>query len=461
MTTTPATPEPLFEVVFGSFWRERDLAGSPRLLLAALGAGLLAAVVVPYRELGIGTFLVFVAVAIVVSSADVRRRRHAPALVLALALGSMVFVRDAQWIVVLCVLASLAVGAATLVPVRSFTSLVVAGIAVPLAGLRGLPWLGRSIVAGRAGALSWAVIRTVVLSALLVLVFGGLFASADALFAAWAGTVVPDLSPESVVLRGFVTVSVAGATLAFSYVALNPPAVSGLAIAAPPVRRTFEWLAPVLLVIAVFAMFVVAQLAVMFGGHDYLRRTTGVTYADYVHQGFGQMCVATVLTLAVVAVAAHRAPRSRSRDRLLLRSCLGSLCALALVVVASALYRMHVYEDAFGFTRLRLLVSVFEGWLGLLLVLVLLAGIRLRGAWLPLAGVVTGAAALLGLALLNPDGYIATHNLDRFERTGKIDLGYLSGLSADASSALEGSPVELPCPTGDDWLEWNLGRARC
>jgi hypothetical protein len=134
---------------------------------------------------------------------------------------------------------------------------------------------------------------------------------------------------------------------------------------------------------------------------------------------------------------------------------------LALVVVASALYRMHVYEDAYGFTRLRLLVSVFEGWLGLLLVLVLVAGIRLRGAWVPLASVLSGAVAVLGLALVNPDGYVAAQNLDRYERTGKIDSVYLRSLSADAAPALDGSPADLPCPTGDDWLEWNLARARC
>ena len=33
------------------------------------------------------------------------------------------------------------------------------------------------------------------------------------------------------------------------------------------------------------------------GGHDYVRRVTGLTYADYVHQGFGQLTIATLLTL--------------------------------------------------------------------------------------------------------------------------------------------------------------------
>ena len=55
---------------------------------------------------------------------------------------------------------------------------------------------------------------------------------------------------------------------------------------------------------------------------------------------------------------------------------------MTIVVVVSALYRMHLYEEAYGFTRLRLLVSVFEGWLGVVVLLVLVAGVvGGRGGW--------------------------------------------------------------------------------
>jgi hypothetical protein len=203
----------------------------------------------------------------------------------------------------------------------------------------------------------------------------------------------------------------------------------------------------------------------MFGGHAYVQRTTGLTYADYVHQGFGQLTVATVLTLLVVAVAARRAPRSTPRDRVVLRAVLGVLCGLTLVVVASALYRMHVYEQAYGFTRLRLLVSVFEAWLGLVVVLVMAAGLRLRAWWVPRAVLVSGAVALLLLAAANPDAFIARHNVERYQTTGRLDPAYLAGLSADAVPALTAAGAELGCvraaqPAHDDWLEWNLGRSR-
>lgn len=471
--TVPATfaRKPVLDTVFGDLWPDAQAKGHPRLVAAALAVGGLGAVVVPFRGPGLAMFLTFASVCGVVAVADRRfvMPSHAGAALLCLLLTATVVVRDAAWIVVLCLLAAFAVGATTLSGGRSVPGMLASGAAIPLAGVRGLPWLGRSLSAGGMPARWWPLVRTVGLSALLVLVFGALFASADALFASWVGVLVPDLRVETLLVRGFVGAAVAGPTLAGVYVALTTPRVERLALpAGRPVTRRFEWLVPVGLVLVTFTVFLAAQLTALFGGHDYLRRTTGLTYADYVHQGFGQLTCATVLTLAVIAAAMRKASRESAVDRLLLRVMLGVLCGLTLVVVASALSRMHLYEEAYGFTRLRLLVSVFEGWLGLVVVLVLLAGLTLRGPWVPRASVLAGAGMLLVLAALNPDAYIAERNIERFEQTGKIDWYYLSALSADAAPALTRLPEDIRhCATtgievqqDDDWLEWNLGRWR-
>jgi hypothetical protein len=264
-----------------------------------------------------------------------------------------------------------------------------------------------------------------------------------------------------------VAVAVAGPTLAAAYLALNPP---DLGIWSGPggagSARRWEWLVPVLLVDAVFVLFVAAQLSVLFGGHDYVQRTTGLTYAEYVHQGFGQLTVATLLTLLVVWAASHWAGEGAG-DRAWLRVSLGLLCALTLVVVGSALHRMNLYEDAYGLTRLRLVVYVFEGWLGLLVVAVAVAGLVRWGVWLPRVALVTGVCALLGLAAINPDARIAQQNLDRYAETGTIDWQYLRNLSGDAVPVFEDrSETEIACglprywTQSDDWLAWNLGRSR-
>ncbi len=109
----------------------------------------------------------------------------------------------------------------------------------------------------------------------------------------------------------------------------------------------------------------------------------------------------------------------------------------ALVVVVSALWRMSVYEEAYGFTRLRVFVSAFEIWLGALFVLVLIAGLRLRARWLAPAVVAAWVLTLIGLAALNPDRFIAEQNIARYHRGATLDVPYLSSLSSDAAPALD------------------------
>jgi hypothetical protein len=168
-----------------------------------------------------------------------------------------------------------------------------------------------------------------------------------------------------------------------------------------------------------------------------------------------------------VWAAARKAPRQTAGDLLWLRGSLGLLCLMTLVVVASALYRMHVYQEAYGFTRARLLVDVFEAWLGLVVLLVIAAGVTLKARWIPRAAVLSGAGAVLVLTAVNPDAWIAEHNLDRYAETGKVDWAYLQDLSADLVPALEGQPEDVvrcalmgQTKVDDDWLEWNLGRHR-
>ncbi len=484
-TAPPSTPSraavpSLTDTAFGDFWPDRAVPGNVAVLLGALGVGVLAGVVLPFRSLGLGTFLVLVAAGGVLLAAS--RHRHDPftltCAALCLALSATVVIRDAEWIVLLCLFAGAGLCAVGLVRGRSVPSFLLAALAWPLAGLRGLPWLGRTArrITGLGGGA--ALPRTAVWSVLGITVFALLFASADALFAEWAdalfaewvGALVPDLGSADLAARAFVTVGIGGIVLAGAYLALNPPGTERGERGergARPVAHRFEWLAPVLVVDAVFIVFLVAQATVIFGGHDYLQRTTGLTYAEYVHQGFGQLTVATALTLLVVWAATRKARKDTSADRAWIRVSLGLLCALTLVVVASALYRMHLYQEAYGFTRMRLLVDVFEGWLGALVLATIAAGVTLRAAWLPRFWLFTGVALLLGLAAINPDAWIARQNLDRYEASGTVDWHYLGDLSDDALPVLATLPQHLAeCALAidgrerDDWLEGNLGRSQ-
>ncbi len=468
----PASRAPLRTPSLRRVWPDPGRPAAPGALAAALGLGLLAAAMLPGHRVGAGALVVLLVLMGVAGRMARARAGLFPVAggALCLALGAVLVLRDAGWVVALCVLAALAVGVVTLSGARTVPGLLASALAVPVACVRGWPWVRRGIAAVTAGrrAAVWPVARTTLLTSVLMLAFGSLFASADAVFAQWTDLLLPDPS-LGLLGRRLVTFSVVAAlTLALAYVATVRPRLDRLARPSGVPVRHFEWAVPVLTVDVVFAVFLGAQVSTLFGGDAYVQRTTGLTYAEYVHQGFGQLVAATVLTLVVVTTAARRAGRRREFDRALLRVLLGLLCVLTLVVVGSALYRLYVYEQAYGFTRLRLLVAAFEVWLGALLVLLLLAGIRLRGRWLPRSGLFTGAVVILALALLNPDAYIAQRNVERFERTGRIDWVYLRWLSADSVPVLDRLPEPYrscalngiaPVPE-DDLLGWNLGRAR-
>jgi len=466
--TTSVEAPPVVDPLFGRFWPDAPGAGRG-VLLAAFGVGVLGATIMFDHDPGLALFVVLAAAGATVAGWAKHRRDPftLTCLVLAALCTLPVLLLDAEWIVALCLVAGVACMLVGATRGSRLAEFVVAGLAWPASLVRSSAWVSRTMSGIVGSGRAPRVVLTAVWSLLGVLVFGVLFVSADAVVAGWADDLLPDLTVATLVQRVFLGVFVGLATLTAAYLALNPPNVSSVpGRTARAAAHRFEWLVPVLLVDAVFAVFVAAQITVLFGGHDYVQRTTGLTYAEYVHQGFGQLTVATVLMLVVVWAAARRVGPTAG-DRLSMRLSLGLLCALTLVVVGSALHRMSLYQEAYGFTRARLLVDVFEGWLGVVVLAVALAGVvRWRG-WLTRFALVTGVVGLLGIAALNPDAWIARQNVERYEQTGTIDWQYLSSLSDDAVPTL----LDLPEPLrscalvggrdlADEPLEWNLGRAR-
>ena len=228
---------------------------------------------------------------------------------------------DAGWIQVLGLVAAAAVFLCGVTGARTMPGIVLTGLAWPLASLRGLPWFGRSLRIAGTGSRTPALVRTVAWSLLGLGVFGTIFASANPVFgvvgrparAQPRASTTSSAGPSSACF-------VFAATLGAAYLALNPADVEVLGERRPtPLANRFEWLVPVLVVDAVFLAFIAAQARALVGGRDYIEASTGLTYADYVHQGFGQLTLATALTVLVVWVASRRAGVTRRRPALAAR----------------------------------------------------------------------------------------------------------------------------------------------
>lgn len=130
---------------------------------------------------------------------------------------------------------------------------------------------------------------------------------------------------------------------------------------------------------------------------------------------------------------ARRADRRQAR---LFNGLCTLLILLVLVLLASALRRMGLYEDAYGYTHLRLYVHIFMLWLAAAFVWLLVA-LWARPDRFAVGGFVAALGFLVTVNLVNPDASIAQQNLARYRATGKLDVAYLSSaVSEDGVPAL-------------------------
>ncbi|WP_460724291.1 DUF4153 domain-containing protein [Nocardia heshunensis] len=430
---------------------------------------------------------------------------------LALALLGVGTVRDAGWLFVLCAVGAVVAGSLAVVP-RSVHGLWFDALAVPFAAVISPPWLYRAMqrARGRMGGGSQRVWWSVAVAAGLLVIMVPLLSGADAVFAGLVDGLLPHIDVPAVVRWGVVFVIAGAGTAGALYLLAGPPpghAEDGVGIeygsdvedsaddadsadhadsadddadddylaAGDPlgwmgIRRfsPLEWGIPVGALSIVFVAFVGTQIAVLFGGDGYVQRTAALTYAEYARGGFWQLSIVSMLTLAVIGAVLRFARQSSPDERRWLRVAVAVVCGLTLVIVASALHRMWLYQQAYGFTVMRLLVEVFEGWIALVYVLVLASLVRLRRDWVPRAAVGAAVVTLLGLAVLNPEGFVAERNIDRWQSGRSLDTDYLSKLSADVLPAAD----RLPDPqraaianvirarlSDDPWQGWNYARA--
>lgn len=462
----PPPPGPV-DRALAAFWAHGREPAGVRVLGLCGAAGVAGGVLLVGQEPGLGVALAAAVVWAGALPALWRRRDAVDLLVVTLSvlLVSVVAVRSAGWVVWLCLLAAAWTATSAASGARAGWAVVAAPATWVAGALRALPWvrhgLGQAVGGRRAQVLAW--LRTLGLTTVLLVVFGALFASADQVFASY----LPTFSWGDLPARVVVAVLVALAAAALATLALHPPVWSTARVPeGRPAERT-AWLTPVVALDALVLAFVGVQVGGVLGGHQHVLETAGLSYAQYARAGFGQLVVVTVLTLLVVTVAARHAPRATRRDRIVVRAALGTLCLGTLGVVASALRRLDLYVEAFGLTRLRITVAVAEVVMGVVLVLLLAAGVRWSARWVARTVLVVAAVAVLGLAAVNPDALIVRNNTTA-DLVVPLDVDYLRGLSADAvpAAAELDEPLRSCVLSGirtepaEDGLGWNLARER-
>ena len=230
-----------------------------------------------------------------------------------------------------------------------------------------------------------------------------------------------------------------------------------------------------------FAAFVALQIGYLFGGRDTID-AAGIPYSAYARRGFFELIGAASLVGALLfGVALH------GRARSAVTTALGAaLVALTLAVLASAWYRLDLYQHAYGWTELRFYAATAIVFLACALLILgwsVLAD-RMRFALQPLAGAALLVA--LGVNVLSPSAFVASADLQRrIDPTGlpddaerRMDPAYLVNLGPGALPVLVERLPSLPpedrellrawlrtaasrrVPAAEPWESFSLDRAR-
>ena len=469
---------------------ERPLAR--RVLAAGLLLGLLAEILLDGPSFGLGVPLVVIA--LLAAAWVLRRRGRAPdpldawLPVVAIVTASFVAVRGDPFLAFLDALVALAFTGAAMValsglPVTRRSGSVVAGMGLWVIGA--VAWgPPRAIAAARhprpareaepsppdgwvrgsppgIRLPSWAgpVSRGLMIGIPLGLIFAVLFASADPIFRRGLDDVL-GLRIDLGTLPGRVLFTLASAWLAISLLTIAAsglPAFErgtslGAAAGSPSIERlrglgAIEALIILLVIDLVVAAFVGLQLAYLFGGVDTLA-AIGMTYSEYARRGFFELVTAACLACAVV-VALETTVERRTRPYV---AALLVLVGLSALVLVSAALRLRLYQDAYGWTELRLYVFVAIGSLGLALATA--AGLVLadRTRWLGHGFAVIGVLALVTLNLIAPAAVVAERNIARVldpslvpsDGHAGLDRDYLAVLPDDAIPVVVAALPDLP-----------------
>lgn len=339
---------------------------------------------------------------------------------------------------------------------------------VPLLGGEA-PWK-----AGPAGgwlAKAQSVGAGVLLAIPLVVVFGALFMSADAVFNQLVNrilhvdfsTVIPHVVFTAVC--AWAVSGGLGGLLVKDKSRERPPSLPQLtALGGVEINTALA------LVNLLFLAFIVVQVRYLFGGARLVEVTPGLTYAEYARRGFFELVAVAALTLVVLLFSDWALGRGGKRA---FRWQALALVLMVGVILVSAFRRTRLYQEAFGLTEPRFYVTVFMLWLAVVFagfVVLVLRGRRDLFCFPAFGAAYVALAVLNGL---NPLDFIARTNLERAQAGRLFDARYLATLSADAFPALaralphlqpEDQQVLAKRLRGwqagfrDDWRAWSWSR---
>ena len=172
----------------------------------------------------------------------------------------------------------------------------------------------------------------------------------------------------------------------------------------------------------IYLVFSIIQIKALIVRDEY------INYADYARQGFFQLMIISVINLIMILIAKSKSYKNNKFTNIM---CLLMILFTFILIVSSAI-RMYFYEQAYGYTFLRLAVYFALLTEAILLIPTIVYVLNKKKNLLKTYFSIIVTMYVI-INLVNIDNIIASRNVTRYIETGKIDMVYIeSNTGTDA-----------------------------
>lgn len=187
-------------------------------------------------------------------------------------------------------------------------------------------------------------------------------------------------------------------------------------------------------ILVIYTIFIVIQFKYLFSSGEL---PYGLNYAEYARRGFFELVFLSVLNIGLIMLVTYllkdKIYDEKNKWALVTKAMMMYLCAVTGILLVSSYFRMSLYDSAYGFTRLRILVYMFLIFEGLGLAATLIYIIKHNFNIFAVYAAVA-LAFYMTLNLVKIDEIIAERNIDMYlsGESETVDVDYLMTLSQDA-----------------------------
>ena len=154
------------------------------------------------------------------------------------------------------------------------------------------------------------------------------------------------------------------------------------------------------------------------------RVTPGINYSEYARQGFFELMVVSIINLAIILISKKFESKNNENEFKYIKVMNIIMVLLTLIIIVSSFLRMHMYEVAYGYTVLRLLVFVTLITEAILMIPTIMyifnSEVNIVKSYMIIL-----ICAYVVTNFMNIDYMIARKNVNRYYSNNKLDVEYL------------------------------------